>query len=612
MKKLPKNLSREVVYRHEGVNQEERSVTLSFASEEPYERWFGAEVLQVDEGSMDLSRFHNGLGCLLYNHDRDKVIGHVDAVWLEDNRAYAKVRFDEDDKSEEVYQKVLSGTLQGVSVGYRVLQYDEVAINETACEGRIKGPCYLARRWEPYELSIVSVPADPSVGIGRELEDLEMKGEIQNMEVKNTVLAEENKMPVVDAEAVRAEERQRCAQIEALCRHFGQDATDMIARGISLAEAQTEVLAKAAKETPKASIGDVEVKEMESTKIKAAMTDGLLLRAGIQVDKPAEGAYEMQGRNLRSIMTEVLERDGVRGVTRMSDEELVRAALTGTGALPGILSNVAHKSMAKAYEEVPTTFEYFTSVGSNSDFKEATVYRLSEAGNLEEIKENGEFKHDEFTESSVGKKVLTFGRSFSFARQMILNDDLSALTRIPAMYAAAAKRGINRLVYQTLAKSSLYSTRNGNLAKTGGALSLEALDAGRVAMRTQKNLREEAVLNIQPKFLIVPTGKEFLARQLLHSTADTTAQHAGVVNPLYNALTIISDAELDAIDADAWYLAAAPNMTDTIEVTYLNGVKTPQIESQVAFDTLGIRYRVFIDYGVTALDTKGLYKNAGK
>ena len=77
-------------------------------------------------------------------------------------------------------------------------------------------------------------------------------------------------------------------------------------------------------------------------------------------------------------------------------------------------------------------------------------------------------------------------------------------------------------------------------------------------------------------------------------------------------MQIITDAELDALDTDAYYFLADQLLMDTIEVTYLNGNQRPVIESQVAFDTLGIRYRIYMDYGVTVVDTKGIYKNAGK
>lgn len=414
---------------------------------------------------------------------------------------------------------------------------------------------------------------------------------------------------VVDAERAVQVERERVSQINQLCRHFNVDPDEFIRSGMNLGDVQTEVLKKAQTVNPPQA--NIQITQHESDKYRDAMSDALLLRSGVKLDKVAEGAEQLRSMRLRSVVEDVLEREGVSNAHRMDENELLRAALTGTGALPGILSNVANKSMARGYQAAPTTFEAFTSVGSNVDFKEAKKYRLSEAGSLLEIKENGEFVADEITEGDASTKVLTYGRSFSFTRQMLINDDLSALTRIPSLYAAQAKRGINRLVYQTLAEAA-FNAKNGNLAKTGGVLSLEAIDAGRRAMRTQKNLRGDEMLNIQPKFLLVPTKHEFLARQLMTSTSDPNATHAGVTNPLLNSLQIISDAELDAIDTDAWYMTADPALMDTIEVTYLNGKQTPTIESQIAFDTLGIRYRIFMDYGVSVLDTKGLYKNAGK
>lgn len=608
------------------TDSDNRTVELSFASEEPYQRWFGPEVLQVDELAMDLSRFQNGLGCLLYNHDRDCVIGHIESVWIDGGRAYATVKFDEDEESERIYQKVLSGTLQGVSVGYAVNEYTDVKIDESLYDGRIKGPCYVATAWEPLEISIVSVPADATVGVNRSMEEFNEIFNVVRLQQEESMNFEEMQERAVEvaaeptqqtpqvvdetatARAVEAE-RSRVAQISELCRHFEVDPSEFIRGGQSLADVQTAVLARAREaQAPRANI---EMGMQEETKYRNALEDAILLRGGVQVVNPAEGANEFRGMRMRSIVEDVLAREGVSNVNRLDEEGLLRAALTSTSALPGILSNVANKSLARGYESAPTTFELFTTVGSNVDFKEATRYRLSEAGGLLEIKENGEFKSDEITEDSAKTKVLTYGRSFSFTRQMLVNDDLSALTRIPSLYAAQCKRGINRLVYQTLADAP-FSTEAGNMAANGGELSLATIDAGRLAMRLQKNIRGEEVLNIAPRYLVVPTAKEFLARQLMTSTSDPNATHYGVTNPLQGSLQIISDAELDLIDSNAWYLLADQGIMDTIEVTYLNGVQTPTIESQVAFDTLGIRYRIYMDYGVSVLDPKGLYKNAGK
>ena len=150
----------------------ERKFILSFSSEEPYERWWGVEILSHAEGAIDLTRL-NTIGCVLFNHDRDKVLGKVIRAWVEDNRGYAEIEFDDDAESEVIYQKVKSGTLKGVSVGYRVTNWEEVAANKMSSDGRFTGPCDIAIRWEAFEVSIVSIPADPTVGVGRSHEEQE-------------------------------------------------------------------------------------------------------------------------------------------------------------------------------------------------------------------------------------------------------------------------------------------------------------------------------------------------------------------------------------------------------------------------------------------------------
>lgn len=144
----------------------ERKFILSFSSEEPYDRWFGTEILSHSEGAVDLERL-NSIGCVLYNHNRDKVIGKIVRAWVEDNRGKAEIEFDKDADSETVFQKVAGGTLKGVSVGYLVDVWEDVAANKKSSDGRFTGPCSIATKWTPHEISIVSIPADQTVGVGR-------------------------------------------------------------------------------------------------------------------------------------------------------------------------------------------------------------------------------------------------------------------------------------------------------------------------------------------------------------------------------------------------------------------------------------------------------------
>lgn len=148
----------------------ERKFELSFSSEEPVKRWFGSEILSHENGSVDLTRL-NEIGVVLFNHNRDKVIGKILRAWTADQRGYAEIEFDEDDFSEVIRKKVAGGTLKGVSVNYTVSRWEEVKEGYVSSNGRHKGPCSIATKWMPTEISIVSIPADATVGVGREMKE---------------------------------------------------------------------------------------------------------------------------------------------------------------------------------------------------------------------------------------------------------------------------------------------------------------------------------------------------------------------------------------------------------------------------------------------------------
>lgn len=159
------------------VNEESRTVDISFSSEAPVRRfdWFKGieydEILGHDAGNVDLTRLEN-LGVALFNHDRDKVIGAIVEPVLDTNehRCKAKIRFDSDDFSEMIFQKVKAGTLRGISVGYTIDNMEIVADGKKSADGRFEGPCRIARLWTPFEASVVSIPADIDVGVGRLLD----------------------------------------------------------------------------------------------------------------------------------------------------------------------------------------------------------------------------------------------------------------------------------------------------------------------------------------------------------------------------------------------------------------------------------------------------------
>lgn len=595
-----------------------RQAELSLSSEEPCRRWFGNEILSHDAEAIDLSRLQE-IGVVLFNHDRDRVIGRVLDVWLDEvtRKLRATIQFDEDEESERIYQKMCSGTLRGVSVGYVVDVWESVEAGAKSSNGRFTGPCEVATRWTPYELSIVSVPADATVGVGRsyvENGDGNMDEQKNDIDVKDQEREATQPAPLVNAEAERqaavAEERARVREIGTMCRQFGVDDVPYINDGMSVEAVRAAILDKLAQEC-KAQPVTVQIDEMD--KFRAAATDGLAMRAGVAVENSAPGAEEFRGKRMMRLAAECVERELGKSTHAMDDETIVREALTGTGAFPGILSNVAHKSMAQAYQSAPTTYQFWTAQGSNSDFKDATRYRLSEADTLEKLNESGEFQAGGVTEGVAKTNIATYGRMFSLTRQAIINDDMGALQQLPAIYGAAARRMINKMVYKMLQSNpkvegaQLFHADHKNLCAED--ISIEGLAKMKAAMAKQKNIKGAEYLNIQPAFIICPVELEVQAAQLISSVVDPTKANA-TPNPFANKMTVISEPELE--DAKAFYLAAAAGIAPTIEVTSLNGNLTPTMERAEQFDTLGIKWRIYMDVGVNLLDYRGIQKSTGK
>lgn len=619
------NYCRETTIDH--VDTDSRTVELSFSSETPYGRWFGDEILCHDEECINLERFNNGLGTVLFNHDRDAVVGHIEKVWLEDNRGKALVRFDTDEQSETIFQKVQSGTLQGVSVGYAINRYEVLEDKYTkSTNGRFTGPAYVITDWEPLEISIVSVPADPTVGVGRSAEEIhtsiDTQEEEKSMDEKEILKTEEVKATepvetgITKADLAKAmeAERKRTSEITALFRDFDVEGADeAIVMGVSVDEARAMVMDQLRARNKGVS---VTMGEAESDKFRAAAQDAVLMAVGIPVADAAPGANELRGHSLVELARESLQREGLQA--NFGDNmELARQAINSTSTFPAIMSNLANKSVMTGFNEAETTFQIWAGKGSNRDFKEAARVALSEAGNLELVPEGGQFPHDSLSEAAARTKVATYGKLFSLTRQAIINDDLGLFSKIATKYGSAAKRLVNKMVYAQLTGNvkmqdgvALFDSKHGNVAGTGEALSVKAIAKAITAMRRQKGITGEATLNITPKYLVVPPELEVTAYQIVNSTAAVDGVNSGVINPYKGRFVVVADAELT--DPDAWYLVADASQHDTIEVTYLNGVETPRLETRQGFDVDGIEYKVAFDVGVDAIDFRGVFKNAGK
>lgn len=354
-------------------------------------------------------------------------------------------------------------------------------------------------------------------------------------------------------------------------------------------------------------------------KLRAAVTDGLLLRSGRRVEKPADGAKDFRGRHLVEIIREIMIASGM-AVRGMSNMELVSRALASgsTSDLPYILGALVNKTLLAAYMEWPQTWRPFVGVTGANDFKDIHAISLSGSPDLQGLNENGEYKTAAFSDAKESYRVITKGIKVPLTRQMIINDDLRAFTRIPQLFGAAARRMEADAVYSLITTNgamsdsvALFHATHSNLAGTAAALSSDSLSLARAAMRKQTGKAGENI-DVIPAFLLTPVVLETDSEILLRSTALPDANmSAGVVNPWAGRLTPISDPHLDANSSTAWYLLAHPNQVPTIEVAYLQGEEQPYVEEMLEFNSDALVTKVRHDFGAGVVDHVGAYKNAG-
>jgi len=230
----------------------EKNILLSFSSEQPVTRWFGTEVLLHNPGNVDLTRLQTR-GSLLYGHDPGKIeniLGKITRTWLEDRKGHAEVVMDQDPAGKAAFVKIQSGSIRGISVGYAIQEARQLEEKETWTDPdsgqTFTGPGMVATRWTPYEISLTPIPADPSVGIGRDLTrsldgiriiNNATQKEITRMEIDRIANRMVNK--IRDAEAARNDLMGRARMISAEAASYAEKS---LREGRGIEEIQLKLL----------------------------------------------------------------------------------------------------------------------------------------------------------------------------------------------------------------------------------------------------------------------------------------------------------------------------------------------------------------------------------
>jgi HK97 family phage major capsid protein len=293
-KNLPtsKTQQRSVELDRSAINEDERTVELAFSSEEPVERSFGREVLDHDPKSVNLSRL-NGGAPLLLEHDRGEQIGVVEDARIDpDKMGRATVRFSKAARAQEIFQDVLDGIRRMVSVGYRVDEFVQDSVDGDGPE------TYRAKSWSPLEVSIVSIPADTSVGIARGEDEPETETEPETepepqpaaepVAERSETIMEQKTEPTIEVKADK-----RAENIAAIGRQFkaSDEALSFIAEGKSADQFKDYLLEQRANEPVavpsedrEIGLSDKEVGEYSLQRAILAAANGRPQEAGLEME----------------------------------------------------------------------------------------------------------------------------------------------------------------------------------------------------------------------------------------------------------------------------------------------------------------------------------------
>ena len=565
--------------------------------------------LILDMKGCRLDRLNSG-GPVLDSHAAYGVadqLGVVRKAWAKKGTGVATIQFSKRDAVTPVWNDVKGGIIQNQSPGMWIYKkVDTTPKNQERKE-------FTATDWEPFEISLVPVPGDanttfmsavilppaqPSVvETQRASAHVKEKPEMETTTQDPGVEARQNEVALAAArdEAVKAE-RLRANTIRAIATGpFKVEETFLVAlidEGVSVDAARERIMTKLDAEYRKRPTVQINPPEVgggkdEADKRREGMEAALLLRGNPRASREmVEKGREFAGLTLVDMARECLTAAGVK--TRgMDRHEIARVALQGrngaseyfegsmtTSDLPNILANVANKTLRQAYEAAPRTFVPFCRQVTAADFKPVNRIQLSDIAALQKTNENGEFVRIYLGDSKESYALTTWGGIVPITRKVVLNDDLQALTRIPAGLGIAAATLESDAVWAVITANAnmadgvpLFHATHKNLTGVNALTAVANITAARKVMRKQ-TAPKGTILNLIPRYLIIPAALEGIAVQITNPINLAATASSADVPAFVRAMVPIVEPRLDAVanygDTN-WYTAANPSSIDTIE-----------------------------------------------
>lgn len=650
------------------VDEDTRTVDLTFSTGADVVRydWMAdkryIERLSMDPKHVRLERLNAGAP-LLNTHSSYSLADQMGVVVdgsasVDGKLGRASVRFSKRADVEPFYQDVRDKVIRNVSVGYRVYRFEESAGKGNAL------PVRLATDWEPYEVSLVPMPADtgaqvrgakpvdtnPCVLVTR-LQESPMNDETRQDGLSDTIderpaderrEAEEPAEPTV-AEVAQRAERERVQGIMLACRAAKMPTAmydKFVADGTPLVDAQRKIFEEMSKRVdpvnaPNGGARRPDIVGGDDIFVhqRAGIENALLHRVAPSHFKLEDKGREYRGMTMLDVAKAYLQARGIR-ITGMSKMEIAGVALGLTNQrggmhtttdFPLLLADVANKSLRAEYLAAPQTFQPLTRAVSLSDFKPANRVQIGDAPALLQVNEHGEFTRGTIGEGREQIQLATYGRVFAITRKALVNDDTEAFSRVPAKFGRAARNLESDLAwYQILSNPTmgdsvaLFHATHANYAGAG-LIGIATIGAGETAMLLQTGVDGTTLIMAQPRYLIVPPSQKTRALQFV--SLNMQAQQASNVNPFAGRLEVVCEPRLEtgitigsataAGSPTAWYLSSSPDQVDILELAMLDGQEGPLVESRIGFDVDGLEIKCRHDVGAKVIDYRGLYKNDG-
>ena len=613
---------------------------------------------------------------ILKDHNRSLIVGHTDTITMGENTLeVAGVISGAGPVAQEVIASSENGFPWQASVGARAEKVVFVPQGKTvSANGRqFTGPLYVARKATLGEVSFVALAADDNTSAQVAASAAQQETEIMTMnfeqwvEAQGFVLAELNEKQtsnlkamyeasqegegdgkttvatttsvmgsenaVADLRAELAAETKRVGAIRKVCAgQHGEIEARAIEEGWEETKTELEVLRAERPAAPHIGRGrdPINADILEAAACMSAGLDenDLVKQYG---DRAMEAANPMRHIGLRELVAACARMEGQDLPPVFGDGTATIRAGFSTMSLPGILENVMNKTMLAAYQVSEIVALQLCKVGSVSDFKEVTRYRLLGTGGFEQVAPDGELKHGKLGEQKFTNKADTYGQILMLTRRDIINDDLGAFMDIPREMGRSGAESIDDLFFSLFLSNpgSFFSAGNNNyLTGVDTDFGPDSLTTAKTLFRKQKagpgaKAKDQKPINIRPENLIVPVELETEAELLMGSAqimldGASSKTKMPTDNPHRNKYKILSaphlsDSYYTGNSAKAWYLFANPAVVPAFELVFLNGKRTPTIERiEAPANMLGMGFRGYIDVGVKEQDPRGAVKVKGE